>query len=189
MARPGAVWLVALPLAAAGWLAAHCVAYLLVAPAGRHERVHGYLVATPLLLACGITLLAAGLALAVHHGLRGHGRPRVPVVPVALVPPLGFAAQEHVERLIEFGAFPLAAVLEPTFLVGMALQVPVALAAVALARVVSAFGYALGRELAVIPRARPPIALPGFRAWPEPEVARPPVLATGHGERAPPAAA
>jgi hypothetical protein len=45
----------------------------------------------------------------------------------------------------------------------------------------------LGRRLAIgrAPRAFA-WATPAAPAWPAPELARPPILATGHGERAPP---
>jgi hypothetical protein len=187
MARRRDMWLVSLPLAAAGWLAAHCLAYLLVgSPAGHHERMHNYFVAAPVLIACGITALAAGVAITAHHGFRGGAPARIPLMPIALVPPLGFAVQEHLEHLIELNAIPLAVAVEPTFLVGMALQLPVALAVVALARAVSALGYALGRGLAGRRRQRRPrpIVAP-LRALPA--LVRPSVLATCHGERAPPA--
>ena len=74
------------------------------------------------------------------------------------------------------------------FLVGLALQLPVALVVVVLTGAVLAVGHALARDLSV-PRAPRP------RCWPlappcavplAPARARPPVLATGHGGRAPP---
>jgi len=195
MARRRVVWVLSLPLAVAGWLAAHWLAYVLIAPDADHrarllsQTGHGYLGVAPVIVACAVTLLLAGLALAIHEGLRGGARARVPVWPIALVPPLGFAVQEHLERLIELNAFPVGATLEPTFLVGLALQLPFALAAVVLARAVLALGHALGHRLAAARARRPSAraAAPLRRAWPEPELARPPILATGHGERAPPA--
>ena len=192
MGGRGAVWMPSLPLAAVGWLAAHSVAYLLVVPDRDHraqllsDSGHGYLGLAPLIVACAITLVVVGLALAIHDGLRGGSRARVPVWPVALVPPLGFAVQEHLERLIELNAFPFDAVLEPTFLVGLALQLPFALAAVALARVVLALGHRIGRALAERRSARPRAHLRSWRLprWLRPRLVGP--LAAGHGERAPP---
>jgi hypothetical protein len=192
MGGRGAVWMPSLPLAAVGWLAAHSVAYVLVVPDHDHraqllsDSGHGYLGLAPLIVACAITLVVAGLALAIHDGLRGKSRARVPVWPVALVPPLGFAVQEHLERLIELNAFPVGAVLEPTFLVGLALQLPFALAAVMLARVVLALGHRIGRALAARRSARPGAHPRSWRLprWLRPRLVRP--LASGHGERAPP---
>lgn len=181
MARRRLVWLLSVPLATAGWLAAHSLAYTLAAP---HDH-HGGLLAAPILIACAITVL---LALAIHDGVRRAPPARVPARQVALLPPLGFVVQEHLERLIEMNAVPWGTVLEPVFLVGLALQVPVALVAVMLARAVLAVGHALARDLSVpeAPRPRswlltPPCALPLA-----PARARLPVLATGLGGRAPP---
>jgi hypothetical protein len=193
MARRRVVLVLSLPLAAVGWLTAHFLAYMIVAPEAGHrtqllsDAGHGYLSAAPLMAACALTLLVAGLALAVREGMRDAGPPaHVPVWPIALLPPLGFAVQEHLERVIELNAFPFGAALEPTFIVGMAMQVPFALAAVLLARAVLALGHALGRRLARA--ARPParVVPPPLPAPPDPELARPSILATGHGERAPP---
>jgi hypothetical protein len=60
-----------------------------------------------------------------------------------------------------------------------------------LARGVLAIGYALGRELAVAqaPRPRSCAVAPVLPAPAAPELIRPPILATGHGGRAPPALA
>jgi hypothetical protein len=184
MAGRRPLWLLSLPLAAAGWLAAHSLAYTLVAP---HDH-HGSLAAAPILIACAITVL---LAVAIHDGLRRAAPAHMPAWPVALLPPLGFAVQEHVERLIELNALPLGTALEPVFLVGMALQLPVALVVLALVRGMLAIGYALGWELGVARAPRPPscAATPPLPAPLAPEIARPPVLATGHGGRAPPALA
>jgi hypothetical protein len=192
MGGRGIVWMLSLPLAAAGWFGAHSVAYVLVVPDAHHraellsDSGHGYLGATPLILSCAVTLVVAGLALAILDGLRGGPRARVPVWPVALLPPLGFAVQEHLERLIELNAFPFGAVLEPTFLVGMALQLPFALAAATLARAVLALGYLIGRALAARRSARPRAHPRSWRLpdWLRPTPVRP--LAAGHGERAPP---
>jgi MFS family permease len=194
LARRRVVWSMSLSLVAVGWLTAHALAYRLVAPHGAQreelleETGHGYLAAAPALVACAITLLVAGLALAIYAGARGEARAHVAVWPVALVAPLGFGVQEHLERLIELDAFPFGAALEPTFLVGMALQMPFALGAFVLARVLLGFGHALGRELATRRTPRhPAFTVPALvLAWPEPELARPPLLAGGHSERAPP---
>jgi hypothetical protein len=186
-----AAWLVALPLVAAGWLTAHGLAYVLVAPDPHHreevlaETGHGYLAAAPSVLAFALTVLACGLGLAVCDGARGAaGRP-VPLWPVALVAPLGFAAQEHVERLLALGAFPGAA-LEPSFLVGIALQLPFALAALLVARAVIRVGEALGQRLRVTRPRAVHGAIGLCRPRSAPALARLPVLATGHAERAPP---
>jgi hypothetical protein len=174
-------WLLSLPLAGAGWLAAHCLAYTIVAP---HSH-HGSAIAAPFLIACAVTLL---LAVATHDGLRRTAPERVALLPVALLPPLGFAVQEHLEYLIEMNALPATVALQPTFLVGLALQLPFAFAAVLLARAVLALGHALGRRLGDLRVPRPVLGAvaPLLSARVDPELARPPLLATGHRERAPP---
>jgi hypothetical protein len=181
MARRRLVWLLSLPLATAGWLAAHSLAYTLAAP---HDH-HGGLLAAPILIACAITVM---LALAIHDGVRRAAPARVPARQIALLPPLGFVTQEHLERLIELNAIPSGTVLEPVFLVGLALQLPVALVVVMLASAALAVGHALASDLRIPQAPRP-------RSWPlappcavplTPARARPPVLATGHGGRAPP---
>src|SRR5262245_53679931 len=71
------------------------------APRGAaRETGHAYLADVPHLIACALTIVLAGLVLAAYEGVRGNARTRVPVWPVALLPPLGFAAQEYLERLI-----------------------------------------------------------------------------------------
>jgi hypothetical protein len=195
MGGRGVVWVLSLPFAAAGWLGGHAVAYVLVAPDGDHrahllsESGHDYLGVAPVVLACAVTLVVAGLALAIRAGFRGTARERVPVWPLALVPLFGFAVQEHLERLIELNAFPISAALEPTFLVGLALQLPFALAAVAFARAVLAVGHRIGRGLAARRSARPRAHPRSWRlpGWLGPKLVGP--MATGGGERAPPDAA
>jgi hypothetical protein len=182
MARRRLLWSLSLPLATAGWLAMHSLAYTLVAP---HDH-HGSVLAAPILVACAITVL---LAVAIHDGVRRVAPARVSAWPVALLPPLGFAVQEHVERLIESNELPLGTALEPVFLVGMALQLPVALVVLMLARGVVALGHALGCDMSLLraPRPQSCALAPAGAAPLAPVRARPPVLATRHGGRAPPA--
>jgi hypothetical protein len=193
-----AVWLLLLPLAAVGWLTAHWLACALVAPAAHDpaqhhsDAGHGYLVvAAPAVIAFAATLLLAGIALTIGDELRGRARSHLPGWRIALLPPLGFAVQEHVEWLIASDAPLYGAALEPTFVVGIALQLPIALGALLAARAVLALGHVLGRALAAPRSPRPHVhALtlnPLHRL--EPELATPPILATGHSERGPPLAA
>lgn len=179
-------WLLALPLLAAGSLFAHSLAYALVEP-GAAERArllrstgHGYLAAAPILLAGATALALAAIVAYALRGRRGRVSP-LPAWPLALVPLAGFALQEQLERLAS-GA-PLDA-FEPTFLVGVALQLPFALAAVLVARRLARAAESVGRALAPAPprlrprdaRARPPRGV--FVARPE--------LALAHPKRGPP---
>jgi hypothetical protein len=118
-------WLLSLPVMAAGCLAAHSTAYRLVEPPVA-ETDHGYLAAAPLLLALGV-------ALGLVRAAAGRTRGGTPVALFALLPPLAFTLQEHLERALQGGdAFGTA--LEPVFLLGLALQLPFAACALLFAR-------------------------------------------------------
>jgi len=123
VSRGAFAWLLTLPLVAAGVLAGHAVAYRLTGePLG---DVHDYLEHAPQL---GLVLAAlglVGLALQQHAG----GRSSAPFAVVALV---AFAVQEHAERFTH--GEPALLVTDRTFLVGLVLQVPVAVACIAVAR-------------------------------------------------------
>jgi hypothetical protein len=128
MARRMLAWLLVTPLAAVGVLAAHWAAYA-VTGTGLGEE-HGYLEHAPQVAGLLASLALVGLALQ-DRSLR----PRSAwwVAPIA---PLGFACQEHLERLAHTGALPWL-LTSPTFLVGLVLQLPVAVACVLLVRRVS----------------------------------------------------
>jgi len=185
-------------LTVVSWLAAHCLAYWLVSPGGEHPHMgmhadagHAYLGYTPALGAWLLALVLAGLALCVGEGLRGRRPARPPVRLFVLVPPIGFVVQEHLERLVGSGAIPHDLVLEPTFLVGLALQLPFAVAALllvlALQAVAFGAGCALARQLAGPSMRAAARSLLTVRAATS-DVARS-VLVPGHGPRGPPAAA
>jgi hypothetical protein len=193
-----AAWLVAVPLVAASWLGAHCLSYWLVAPGaeghmGLHaEHGHAWLGYTPALAIWALTLVVAGLVLCVGEGLRGR-RPSGPGLRVvALLPAAGFVVQEHVERLIGTGSIPADLVAEPTFLLGLALQLPFAVAALLVTRTLYALGFGLGRGLADTLAIGRPLRrrLPSLRRRPASVMlVSPSALALGHGQRAPPAMA
>lgn len=190
-----AIWALSLPLTVVSWLAAHCLAYWLVSPGpqhhmGMHSEVgHAYLGYSPAFGLWILALVLAGLVLCVGQGLRGRRPARPPMRLFALLPPVGFIVQEHLERVIGSGAIPHDLVLEPTFLVGLGLQLPFALAALLLVLLLQALAFgagdALARRLAVragqfVPPAQ--LSLP----WLSQGVVRS-VLTPGHGPRAPPA--
>ena len=189
--------LVAIPLAVVSWLGAHCLAYRLVAPGAEHqmemhaEHGHAWLGYGPALTLWGLTVVLGGLVLCVSEGLRGNRLARPPVWPFALLPPAGFVLQEYGERLIASGSIPAGLVVEPVFLVGLALQVPFALAALLLTRALYALGFGLGHALAAgVPAVGRPLhhGPPSMQLWPaSATLVSPSVLALGHGQRAPPA--
>ena len=169
MRRPLAL-AVALPSTLVASLAAHSLAYRLVVSGDAHRADslarsgHGYLAFAPLLVAAALVVVLVGLALRAAGAWRGDRRElRLPWL-YALVPPLVFVVQEHVERLAYTGHFPVTAALEPTFVVGLLLQLPLAVVALVLARALVAGAAAVGRALARQPRranpAAPPLARP-----------------------------
>ena len=133
-------WPVTLALAAGGSLAGHWLAYRVVTPdadARAHELAesgHGYLSLAPPLLTSLYALALLALCLRTVAAWRGRDETPLPAWGHAAIPPLAFVLQEHAERAVHDGAFPAGAVLEPTFAVGFAIQIPFALAAICAAR-------------------------------------------------------
>jgi len=176
MVRHGLAWLTVVPLAAIGALGAHESAYRLLGAGG--EGVHGYLAHLPQLLAALSVLAALGAGLTTRRG-------RAPAAwPFAAVALGGFAVQEHVERLVHTGELPLL-VTWPVFLLGLALQLPFALAAYLVARALLHVAQALAEPHATPRLAAPPMLLPAAVAAVLP--ARPLHL-LGRPLRGPPAA-
>jgi hypothetical protein len=190
--RPRLAWLLAFALTVAGWLTAHELAYRLAIPhpharsAALAETGHEY-------LAYGsfAAVLCLIFALVCTAGLVTRPRSQQPpsrrlLIVFVLLPPLAFALQEHLERLLTTGELPHAAALEPTFLVGILLQLPFALAAFLAARVFVTFARALARRLGSARRTK---LVSVELSWPPVSDGHRPrlsVLALGRGERAPP---
>ena len=168
MRRLGAPWLVSIPFMAAGCLAAHSLAYHLLSTP---EERHGYLAFAPLFLG---VLGAVAIVGAVRRG-----RVRSPLAFAAL-PPLAFVVQEHAERLE-------LVVSEPAFLVGLALQLPFALAALVAARAFLGVADRVMEALAVRPKTlRAPVTAPAAAGV---DLLRLTLLAGSRSSRAPPAVA
>ena len=184
-------WLASLPLMSVGAVLAHSASYRIVA-ADRYEHArlladsgHGHPTFGPLLLAGLLTLTVVGLGAVVVEGARQRELPRNSSWLFGALPLLGFAVQEHFERMIHDGHFPVAAALEPTFLVGIVLQTPFAIAALLLARFVAQAAYSLGRLLA--PRVeRRRVGAPVARLATARTLPRIRPLAAGHAGRGPP---
>src|SRR5262245_12700091 len=138
--RRGLSWILTLPVVAAGVLLGHALAYRITgAPLG---PTHDYLEHGPQLVL--VLLLVGAVGAAVQQRSVGQGS----VVPYALVAGTAFACQEHLERVAHGHPTLLAA--DPTFLVGLALQAPVVLACILVARWV-------GRAAAAGAPSRPPL--------------------------------
>jgi hypothetical protein len=182
-------WLLSLGLTVAGALAAHGLAYRFAEPHDERrghlleETGHGYLHTTQLASLC-IALVLVGFAGAVLAGARRAERP--PLWGFALAPPIGFALQEHCERVLASDAGGLHTILEPTFLVGLLLQFPFALVAFLAARALLAAAGALARRLGTPPRAKlsqdAACLAPPASCW----IPAAPTLVGARGQRAPP---
>lgn len=191
IARSRLAWPLATPLLAAGLLAGHDVSYrLVVADSVARDHFldrtgHSYLAVAPLLGALAATLVVAALAWRATTSLRGHPGATAPAWLFAALAPLAFTLQEHLERLVHDGAFPWQLALEPVFLVGLALQLPFALAALAMARVLESLTDGAIRLLARFPvaPARAPASPLRGRRLPMPRLRR---LARAHAVRGPP---
>jgi len=190
-----AAWLLAIPLMVAGTQVAHVFSYRLVYPVARvrlHELVvtgHGYMGFWPLLLGlAGGVELAALVSIAVGSFRR---RSYVPAPPwaFAVMPPLAFVFQEFLERWLAGGSFPWWMVLQPTFRIGLLLQLPFGLVAYLAARLLLRVADDVGSMLRRLVERTP---LPGISPnWFPFELhpVRVPVLADGHAGRGPPSLA
>ena len=187
MARPRVAWLTSLGLLGAGWITAHVISYILLVPhAERGEMLartgHGYFRPNDLIVLAILVALAGALAVVL-----GGSPGRVPS-PYLLgsIPPIGFIVQEHMERTVSGGAFPLHLVTEPRFLVGLLLQIPFAFCALLCAAVLLRAATRLARSLgAGTPLAR----LVGWHDAPLSPISDLPrraALAAGYSERGPP---
>jgi hypothetical protein len=183
-------WLAALSLLSLGSLAAHSLAYRAVEP-GEHVRSqllestgHGYLAAVPYVAGACLAVTLAALAAVAARAWRG-ARSAPPEWPIALVPLLGYGLQEYLERALA-GADWIATATEPTFLVGLALQLPFALLTLGIARRLTAIAETVGRSLAPAPPgARPGLVLAVPRPT-ETVLAPARALALGYAKRGPP---
>jgi hypothetical protein len=128
MLRRTLAWILVVPLTAAGLLATHALAYELTGTSA--GPVHGYLAHAPQVVGVLATLSLVGLA------LQQRSVGRLSASSFALLAPVGFACQEHLERLVHTGELPWL-LTSPAFVLGLAMQVPVALACVLVARRVS----------------------------------------------------
>ena len=171
-------WLLTVPLMVGSLLAGHTVAYRLVdAP----STGHGYFHYVPLVGAVLLALALCALVLEAVAVLRGEVRVASPPWAFALLPLGAFVIQEHLERLLYSGTSP---VLEPAFLVGLAVQLPFGVVALLLARVLQSLAHAVGLALAL---REPPLHAECPPLSPiSVEPRRLDVLALGYGERAPP---
>jgi hypothetical protein len=131
-------WLVTVPIAVVGCESAHALTNLAFGfPGERPAELlqdggpGAALIPALATLAAAVVLL--GLATRVAGAWPGHGAAAARL-PFALLAPALFVVQELAETVLRTGAPPVGTVLEPTFLPGLLLQIPFALAAYVVAR-------------------------------------------------------
>ena len=174
----------------AGLLVAHALGYRLAIsdPHARADALahsgHGYFDYVPFALTVCLGVLLAGLALQALSAFRGEPRRPATSPLIVLLSPAAFMAQELIERFAHTGQVSLTTVIQPAFLIGLALQLPFALAALLLAWALDAAARTVGHALASAPRPTFHVFVPApVRISAAP---RPAGLARGYGERAPP---
>jgi hypothetical protein len=181
-----------LPLAVVGSQLAHAVAYRLVTP-DESERAHelaasghAYLAYAPGALAVCCVLVVLALAGELGHLLsaRGAAPSRPSASSFAVLAPAIFVCQEHFERLFHDGVFPWDECLQPAFVIGLVLQLPFALSAFLLARLLLRAVRSLGALLSTSRRSRALAFV--LRPCAHFVVPRVPALALGYGSRGPP---
>jgi hypothetical protein len=188
-------WLLSVPLMLAGTEVAHWVAFRLVYPEAwersqaLQQSGHGYLEWLPACGGIGLALLASAAFL--YGRAACSDRTRMQSAPklsrFAALPPLAFALQEHLESLVHSGSIS-GVVTAPTFMIGLVLQLPFAVLAYVLARLLSGVSERVGRAFSAcgsssslrapvlsVPRCALLLSPPRFAA-----------LAGGHAERGPP---
>jgi hypothetical protein len=171
--KRGVAWGVALPLALVGSQAAHALAYAFVYPeAGTRTLTlfatgHAYLSWLPIAFAGAGAAAAVSLAITALDAARGRPARHVPAWAFGLVPPVGFVLQELLELSLHTGTFGWRAILAPTFVPGLLLQLPFALAAYVAARLLLRAAEHVGRAF-----------IPSFRGTEYVEVVLAPAPAT-----------
>ncbi len=191
--RRSLAWLVAVPLMLAGSQIAHVLAYRIVYPEASLrlrdlvETGHGYMTMLPLALGVAAAVVGLSLAASAVDAARGRSVQQLPPWAFALLPVAGFAFQEYIERWLAWGFFPWYAAEQPTFVLGIALQIPFGALAYLAARLLLRTAKRLGRRLAHVspPRLRasvPPVLVPAAQPLPP----LPSLLSRGLGRRGPP---
>ena len=152
-----AAWLLSFPLMVLGSQVAHVLAYQLVYP-NAHVRLgellitgHSYMVGTAGYAPLVLGVVGAAEFVGVGWVLAGSVRrslPRpVPAWTFGLLPMLCFTLQELLERRLASSSFPWWMVLQPTFRVGLLLQLPFGLAAYLMAKLLLRAADRVGRAL------------------------------------------
>jgi hypothetical protein len=163
-------------------LLAHEVAWGFASHEHTEEAGHGYLQYVAVFAALAVATLVVATTAQLIRGVSG-GAP--PARVFAIVPIIGFLIQEHLEHLVAARELDVMFFVSTPFLLGLALQVPFALAAFLVARLILGLVARVVRavgELGLVPglaslRLLVPLV---------PELAPRPALATHRAGRAPP---
>jgi hypothetical protein len=192
--RRVSAWLVVIPTMLAGTEVAHALAYRIVYPEASvrwrvlAETGHGYLGWTPVFLGVGAAIVLAGLASSVFDAVRREPPRPTPAWVFGLLPLAGFTLQEFLERWLVSGSLPWWMVEQPTFRVGLLLQLPFSLVAFLAASLLLRAARRVG---SILGAARSPLAHPASRMrWHRFALAalQPCALGAGHDVRGPPPA-
>jgi len=185
--------MIALPLTVAGSQVAHVIAYRWVYPSSQvrlHALLstgHGYMDRLPILFGVAGAVVAVSLVAAIGDATRGRNARALPPWAFALLPLTAFTLQEILERSFHTGTFFWQAVESPTFVPGLALQLPFAAVAYVIARLLLRTASAVGRLLGR--RSGSPAPQHGLARLRRPVAARLPrlaPLAAAAAGRAPP---
>lgn len=177
----------------AGTELAHALAYRLVYPQASvrwhvlASTGHGYTAWFPLLAGLLGGIVVTALVSEAVDASRGRPARSLPAWAFGLLPLAGFTVQEFTERWLALGGFPWWMVEQPTFRVGLVLQLPFALAAFLVARLFMRAARRVG--VALQPRCPAPVISetePCRVRCGEPAPPRASTLAAGHAGRAPP---
>ena len=105
---------------------------------------HGYMAWLPRVLGVAFAIEAIALLNLAVDGARGRRARPVPAWMFVALPALGFTIQEFFERALTTDTFPWWMVQQPTFRIGLVLQLPVGLAVYAVARLLLRAARAIG---------------------------------------------
>lgn len=147
-------WLASLALMSVGGVIAHAAAYRLVAPELHHHQHTGVSAHLQFCVALCATVVLVALGLAFAGRVRRFRALHPPLWLFALLPPVGFVLQEHLERFLHTGSVPVGMSVETVFLVGIVLQLPFALAAYLAARALVTLAVAVVARLRAVYRPR-----------------------------------
>jgi len=191
--RRSLAWLVAVPLMLGGSELAHALAYRIAYPdvPVRMQALlatgHGYLRWLPLVFGAAAAVVALSLLVTAADAARGRTPRGLPAWAFALLPPVAFIVQEHLELLLHTGVFPWHEAGRPTFLPGLALQLPFALLAWGAARLLLRTAERVGRAVSRIAPPRPPlVAVVPAAPVARPALPRLPLISRGLAKRGPP---